>query len=149
MTGWFPSSTSGEAHCSVPSPFIVCAVLFSVTGLRHWFIASWIKRERASHEAKRQFAAHGLHLTKTRTGVLIFVSVAERYVEVVADSGINEKVQPEVWDRAVEVLIAKIKAGRPADGYVEAIKICGEVLAAHFPPGKGKKNELPDRLILI
>jgi len=146
---FFTSWWAEEIYLAQIATFIVCAVLFSVTGLRHWFIASWIKRERASHEAKRQFAAHGLHLTKTRTGVLIFVSVAERYVEVVADSGINEKVQPEVWDRAVEVLVAKIKAGRPADGYVEAIKICGEVLAAHFPPGKGKKNELPDRLILI
>lgn len=146
---FFTSWWAEEIYLAQIVVFIACAVLFSVTGLRHWFIASWIKRERASHEAKRQFAAHGLHLTKARTGVLIFVSVAERYVEVVADEGINEKVQPEVWDRAVEVLIAKIKTGRPADGYVEAIRICGEVLAEHFPPGKRKKNELPDRLILI
>jgi putative membrane protein len=129
--------------------FIVCAALFSVTPLRHWFIGGWIKRERASHEAKRQFAAHGLHLTKARTGVLIFVSVTERYAEVVADSGINAKVRPEVWDRAIEALIGNIKAGRAADGYVEAIKICGEVLAKHFPAGRRNRNELPDRLILI
>ncbi len=146
---FFTSLWAEDIYLAQIATFIVCAVLFSVTGLRHWFIASWIKRERASHEAKRQFAAHGLHLTKARTGVLIFVSVAERYVEVVADSGINQKVRPEVWDQAVEALIANIKADKPADGYVEAIKICGEVLAKYFPPRKSKKNELPDRLILI
>jgi len=129
--------------------FIVCAALFSVTPLRHWFIGGWIKRERASHEAKRQFAAHGLHLTKARTGVLIFVSVAERYAEVVADSGINAKVPQKTWDSAIEALIDNIKAGKAADGYVEAIRICGEVLAEHFPAGKRNRNELPDRLILI
>ena len=75
--------------------------------------------------------------------------VAERYVEVVADEGINAKVPSDVWDRAVDVLIENIKRDKPADGYVEAIGICGEVLAEHFPPRKRKKNELPDRLILI
>ena len=51
-----------------------------------------MKHERAHQEALRQFAAHGLQHTKLRTGVLIFVSVAERYAEVLADAGIDQKV---------------------------------------------------------
>jgi len=50
----------------------------------------------AHAEAMHQFLAQGIHLTERRTGVLIFASVAERYAEIVADNGINAKVQPEV-----------------------------------------------------
>ena len=53
----------------------------------------------------RQFCAQGLHKTENRTGVLIFASEAEHYAEIIADTGINAKVKPEVWDEAVRVLI--------------------------------------------
>ncbi len=129
--------------------FVGCAILFSLPGLRFALVPRWIKRDRASVEAKRQFAAHGLHLTKQRTGVLIFASIAERYVEIVADSGINDKVSPEVWDKAVKAMIAKIKQGQPVEGFIEAIRICGDVLAKHFPPGAINKNELPNKLVVM
>jgi putative membrane protein len=129
--------------------FIACAIVFSLPGLRYLLVPRWIKRDRASAEAKRQFAAHGLHLTEQRTGVLIFASLAERYVEIIADAGINDKVSPEVWNKAVRAMIEKIKQDRPIDGFIEAIKICGEVLAKHFPPGAINKNELPDKLVLM
>ena len=129
--------------------FVVCAALFSLPGVRYLLVPGWIKRDRASMEAKRQFAAHGLHLTEERTGVLIFASVAERYVESVADSGINNKVDSKVWDHAVAAMIAKIKQDQPVEGFIEAIRICGEVLAKHFPPGAINKNELPDKLVLM
>ena len=129
--------------------FVACAIVFSLPGVRYAFVPRWIKRDRASAEAKRQFAAHGLHLTNQRTGVLIFASRAERYAEVIADSGINDKVGPEVWDQAVRALIEKIKQGQPVDGFVEAIRICGEVLAKHFPPGAINKNELPNKFVVM
>jgi putative membrane protein len=129
--------------------FLACAVLFSLPGLRFALVPRWIKRDRAGVEAKRQFAAHGLHLTQQRTGVLIFASIAERYVEIIADSGINDKVSPEVWDKAVKAMIAKIKQGQPVEGFLEAIRICGEVLAKHFPPGAINKNELPNKLVVM
>jgi putative membrane protein len=97
----------------------------------------------------QQFFAHGLHHTQNRTGVLIFASVAERYAEIVADAGINEKVTPHVWDQAVAALIAGIKQGRAADGFVAAIEQCGAVLAEHFPPGALNRDELPDKLVEI
>jgi putative membrane protein len=129
--------------------FFACAVLFSLPGLRFALVPGWIKRDRAGVEAKRQFAAHGLHLTQQRTGVLIFASIAERYVEIIADSGINDKVSPEVWDKAVKAMIAKIKQGQAVEGFLEAIRICGEVLAKHFPPGAINKNELPNKLVVM
>jgi len=76
-------------------------------------------------------------------GVLIFASAAERYVEVVADAGINDKVSPDVWDDAVHALVSALKDGRPADGFVAAIERCGTIFVEHFPPGALKRDELP------
>ena len=146
---YFTSLWADQIYFAQIAVFVVCAILFSLPGVRFALVPRWIKRDRASVEAKRQFAARGLHLTKQRTGVLIFASVAERYVEIVADAGINAKVSPEVWDKAVNAMIEKIKQGRPVDGFVEAIRICGEVLAKHFPPGATNKNELPNKLVLM
>src|SRR5262249_36279471 len=103
-------------------------------------------RASASHAA---IPCPGLHHTKNRTGVLIFASVAERYAEIVADAGINEKVTPHVWDQAIAALIAGIKQGRAGDGFVAAIEQCGAVLAEHFPPGALDRDELPNKLVEI
>jgi putative membrane protein len=146
---YFTSLWADQIYFVQIAIFIACAILFSLPGLRFALVPRWIKRDRAGIEAKRQFAAHGLHLTQQRTGVLIFASIAERYVEIIADSGINDKVSPEVWDKAVKEMIAKIKQDQAVEGFLEAIRICGEVLAKHFPPGAINKNELPNKLVLM
>ena len=71
--------------------------------------------------------------------------------QCVADAGINEKVDPQVWHDAIAVLLAGIKAERPADGFVAAIERCGAVLSQHFPlpAGTVHRPQLPDRLIEI
>jgi putative membrane protein len=97
----------------------------------------------------RQFLAQGLHLTEQRTGVLIFASVAERYAEIIADRGISAKVGNEVWQQAVAALVDAIKAGRPGDGFVAAVERCGAVLAQHFPPGAIRRDELPNKLVVM
>ena len=84
-----------------------------------------------------------------RTGVLIFASVAERYAEIVADSGINVRVTPDAWTNAVTAMVAAIKAGRTGDGFVAAVELCGAELAQYFPPGELNPNELPDRVVEI
>lgn len=146
---YFTSLWAEEIYLVQLAVFVGCAIIFSLPGLRHALVPRWIKRDRASAEAKRQFAAHGLHLTEARTGVLIFASLAERYVEIVADAGINAKVAPEVWDRAVQAMIDKIKEDQPVEGFIEAIRICGEVLAKHFPPGAANADELSNKLVLM
>jgi putative membrane protein len=93
--------------------------------------------------------AQGLHQTENRTGVLIFASVAERYAEIVADGGIHAKVTPQVWDHAVAALVAGMREGQTADGFIAAIEQCGAVLAEHFPPGVLNPDELPNRLVEI
>ena len=129
--------------------FMLAALALSHPRVRFHIVPRRAKHDRAHAEAMRQFFAQGLDKTEHRTGVLIFASTAERYAEIVADAGINEKVTPQVWDRAINELTTAITAGRPADGFVDAVEQCGAVLAAHFPPGALKRNELPDKLLDI
>ena len=129
--------------------FLITALALSHPKLRFHMVPRRAKHDRAHAEAMRQFIVQGLDKTKHRTGVLIFASTAERYAEIVADAGINEKVDSQVWDNAVTALVEAIKAGRPVDGFMAAIEQCGSVLAAHFPPGALKRDELPNKLLEI
>ena len=127
--------------------FLVVAVGLSSDKIRFAVVPRRAKRDRAHAEAMRQFFAQGIDKTPHRTGVLIFASKAERYVEVVADATINDRVDASVWESAVSALLAAIKTGNPGDGFVLAIQQCGQVLATHFPPGAFKRDELPDKLL--
>jgi len=129
--------------------FIAVALLLSLPMIRFRIVPRRRLHGRAHVVAMQQFLAQGIHLTEKRTGVLIFASAAERYAEIVADSGINAKVTPDAWAGAVAALVGAIKAGRPGDGFVAAIELCGAELARNFPPGELNPNELPDRVVEI
>ena len=108
------------------------------------------QRYRHAHDnATKQFLSRNIHLTSARTGVLLFVSLAERYAEVVADAGINGRVPQETWDGVVAGLIAHARRGAVADGFVEAIGTVGALLAEHFPVTAGDLNELDDHVVEI
>lgn len=105
-------------------------------------------RFRAAHDnAVKQFLARNVHRTSGRTGVLIFVSLAERYAEVLADSGIDARVPPGTWSGIVTELTAHAGDGRLVEGLTEAITEAGRLLALHFPPPDADKNELSDHLV--
>lgn len=131
--------------------FTLVAAGLSGRSIRFHVVPRRTKRERAHAAAMRQFWAQGMHKTEKRTGVLIFAAVAERYVEIIADAGINAKVTQDVWDAAVASLVSAIKDDRPGDGFVAAITQCGAVLAQHFPaaPGAVNTDELLDKLVEI
>ena len=129
--------------------FILAAVALSWPPLRFQIVPGRAAHDRAHAEAMRQFFAQGMQQTENRTGVLIFASVAERYAETVADAGISARVSRDAWDGAVASLIAGLREGRAADGFVAAIEQCGIILARHFPPGALPRNELPDQLVEI
>jgi putative membrane protein len=129
--------------------FLFAALAMSSAKIRFRTVPRQVRHDRAHSEALRQFLAQGIAKTEHRTGVLIFASEAERYVEVIADAGINDKVSTSVWDDAVRELAAALRAGEPGNGFVAAIERCGLVLAMHFPPGALKRDELPDKLVEI
>ena len=129
--------------------FLLLLLVFLPRGMRLRLVPRSVLRERAHQRAVEQFLVQNLHTTTGRTGVLIFVSVAEHYAEVLADIGIDEKVAPGTWQKIVDDLTAKIGQGRAADGFVSAITAAGEHLAQHFPPGTADPNELPNHLIVL
>jgi putative membrane protein len=93
------------------------------------------------------FSAEGLHYTREHTGVLIFVSLFEHRVQVLADRGINEKVSPGTWDEIVQILTAGLKSNTACDAFCKAIERCGEILATYFPRPPDDQDELPNKLV--
>ncbi|MEE4349105.1 MAG: hypothetical protein V2J26_02645 [Pacificimonas sp.] len=106
-----------------------------------------LRHTHAERAARESFLSHGIHTTRERTGVLIFLSRRDHFAEVIADEGIYEKVDPGVWADAVAGMLERAKAGDFAGAFTFAIAESGKVLAEHFPPGATNPNELPDRLI--
>jgi putative membrane protein len=125
--------------------FIVAALVFSLTPLRVALVPRAMRRARAHHAALEQFVIRRVAHTKNRSGVLLFVSLAERYARIIADEGIAQKVPAAEWQTAIDALTGNMRAGRVAHGLIAAIERCGAVLALHAPPD-GSPNELPDRL---
>ena len=108
-----------------------------------------VEVERETFErAVFEFSHHKVYKTKERTGILIYLSILERRVIVLADEGINAKVEPEMWNTVVKELVASIKEGRMAEGLEVAIAACGKSLAQHFPAGPENVNQLRNRLIV-
>lgn len=124
-------------------------VLWLAPRLRIHFVPRRQRYNAAHANAMKQFLARNVHRTATRTGVLIFVSIAERYAEVVADSGIDARVGQHVWDGVVRDLTAHAGDDRLADGFVHATGVVGAVLAEHFPVTPDDVNELDDHLVEI
>lgn len=129
--------------------FIALALVLSLPAARPLVVPTGVKLARAHGLAVQQFLAHGLHTTEARTGALIFVSLAERHAEIIADAGIAAKVDQAVWDEVMAALLAEIRQGRLAAGLVAAIASVGAVLAQHFPPRARDRNELPNDLIML
>jgi putative membrane protein len=129
--------------------FAAGAVLMQWERVRVAITPTALKRARAHQRAVEQFLVQNLHTTKGRTGVLIYVSDAERYAEVIADDGIYAKVTPQVWDDLIAALTAHIGKGTRTQGFVAAIETCGRILAEHFPPETGDHDELPNHLIVL
>lgn len=93
------------------------------------------------------FAGQGLHHTKDETGILIFASLLEHRVIVLADRGIDAKVEAGTWQTVVDILTDGLKSGNACDGFCKAIERCGDILAAHFPAQKDDQNELANKLV--
>lgn len=129
--------------------FSILALLFRWTPVKMRLVPGRVKRRRAARLAREQFLARGVHRTEGRAGVLLFVSVAEHYVEVLANSGIDEKVAPDTWATLVEAFVEKVRRKQVAEGFLEAIGRCGAVLEEHFPKTRGDKGELSNHLAEI
>ena len=117
--------------------------------LRLFLVPRPLRHARVRARAITCFKVGAERRTTGRTGILIYLSLAERRAEIVADEAIASKVAPEVWGEAMAAMIGPIRDGRLADGMIAAVEKVGAVLAEHFPRDGGDRNELPDRLIEV
>jgi putative membrane protein len=130
--------------------FVATLVIVAIRPVRRVLTPKGFKRERVRRRALEQFAAKNLHLTRERTGVLIFVSFAERMAELIADEGIAQHVDQHVWDRAMATLTDHLRRGQPGAGIAAAVGLCGEVLAERFPGDPNDNpDELPDAVVVL
>lgn len=129
--------------------FFGLLAVFCLPRVRVALLPRAARRALAHRAAMEQFVSRGIARTRERTGILIFVSLAERYARIVADEGIASRVPREEWQGAIDVLRGHMREGHIADGFVTAIDRCGAVLAAHFPLVEGERSELPNRIYLI
>jgi putative membrane protein len=129
--------------------FLVLAAILCLPRVRVALLPRAARRYVAHRAAMEQFLIRGIARKKDRSGILIFVSLAEHYARIVADEGIAARVPKSDWQDAVDALITQMKGGRVADGFIAAIEVCGKVLAAHFPRTETSRDELPDRIYLV
>ncbi len=122
-------------------------VLWAFPAIRMLLVPRRIRYKRAHLNALQQFLARNVHITEHRTGILLFVSMAEHYAEVIADAGINARVGQDEWNAIVATLIHHASRAQVAEGFVLAIGQAGLLLETHFPAGADNVNELDDHLI--
>ena len=127
--------------------FLLVWLLLLIPRLRFALIPSPVKRLRVRAAAIRHFKVGADGQTDGRTGVLLYLSMAEHRAEIVADEPIHEKVDGEVWGEAMADMLAEIRKGCIAEGIAAGVRDVGVVLAQHFPVQQRDRNELPDRLI--
>ncbi|WP_273203753.1 TPM domain-containing protein [Marinobacter subterrani] len=128
--------------------FIVLSLLFRMPAINTRLIPRQVRYWRASNLARRQFLEQNLHHTGSATGMLIFVSEAERYVEILVDQGIADVLDNSVWEAIVADFTAKVRQGQTRQGFLDCIAACGTLLKEHLP-ATHERNELPDHLVVL
>jgi putative membrane protein len=129
--------------------FVALSLILAYPPLRLALVPSSVKRTRAHQRAVEQFVAQDLYTNAQCTGVLIFVSTAERFAEILADAAVRERVGPDAWQRIVDDLTDEIARGNAANGFVRAVEAVGEQLARHFPPGPDGRHGLANHLVVL
>ena len=115
---------------------VLFALVFDWMPVRLHLVSRHHKNARARQLAHRELAAHILGGGPHRNRVLLFVSLGERYVEVLADRDTHKLAPEGTWDRIVAEFLASVRSGSVADGLLAAIEACGKVLETHHPAAR-------------
>ena len=151
LGGWRPEPTLSQLLTLLmffaALKFTVALLILKWMPLRLALTPPATKHRRVRRRAISIFKAAAERRTAGRTGILIYLSMAEHRAEIVADEAILKVTDGHTWGEAMAALLVEVKEGRPADGIVAAIERVGVVLAEHFPRSADDTNEIPDKLI--
>lgn len=131
----------------VPLQAALCVAVYLLTGagpILRLIISARIREEQVMDAAQRAFISLGVTETRARSGVLLFLSEVEHRVVILADKGINERVDKGEWDTDVDTLVQALRRGDPEGGLLQVIERIGGLLSASFPRGSDDRNELSD-----
>ncbi len=112
---------------------VVITALLDWLPIRLWIVPERVKHAHARQLAHREFNAHVAANPKQPHRILLFVSLGERYVEIIADHQTHALAPAGVWNKIVDEFLTTVKAGRVADGVLDAIAACGSILKAQHP----------------
>lgn len=108
-----------------------------------------LDRDQQSYQrAKNEFYNLNLNKTDGSTGILIFVSIMDREVVILADRAINDKINSQFWDEIKNQMIHQLRNKNMCQGFLDAIKSCEDILKIYFPIILNDKNELPNKIII-
>ncbi len=124
------------ARIAIAFEFVVlvaATLILDLPPLRLRLVPERVKRAHARQLAHREFAAQYARGGTPRRRVLIFVSLAERYVEIIADHETYAAADRGLWDRTVNDFLSATRSGRVADGVLNAVQACGAMLRTIHP----------------
>ena len=151
ILGWNPELNRETAmlfiFAKMIGAFLVVRLILAYQPLRMAMTPGATRSRRVRRRAIELFRTCCELRTRGRTGVLLYVSLAEHRAEIVADKAVTDEVGAEAWGEAMAALVDEIKAGRPGEGMAKAIEKIGAVLSTILPPKGDNPNELPDRLV--
>lgn len=128
--------------------FVAVLGIARIPRVTRWLTPTSTQRAYAAQMARAQFFAHGLHHTAERTGILLFVSEQEHYVEVLADTGINAHVAPGEWSQVIAQLTEALRANDVTRGFIAAVGSCSAIAARDFARSDSvARDELPNRVV--
>lgn len=131
----------------VPLYLIAHQAVKRIPRLKRLFVSKAQMEEEVREAAVTAFFSEKLYKTKDENGILLFVSVFERKVWILADAGINAKIDQDRWQGLVKLIAHGIRDGRQSEALCEAIQQVGDILKEHFPLQPDDINELRDLII--
>ena len=129
--------------------FFLLALIFQWQPVKHRLVPRSVQQDRAAKAARAQFLEQKVHTTEHRAGILIYVSLSERYVEILTDSAVAAQVPDEQWQATVDRFVSRIRSAQTFEGFCETIDDCQQILCSLFPHAKAADQILPDHLIEI
>jgi putative membrane protein len=149
--GWKPDPTLSQLFTLLmvfaALKFTIALLILRWMPLRLFLTPAATKHRRVRRRAIAIYQAAAAGRTAGKTGILIYLSLAERRAEIIADEAIVKVTDDHTWGEAMTVLLEDVRRGKIGDGIAAAVGRIGLVLSEHFPRSAHDRNEIPDKLI--
>jgi len=147
--GWSFASWAPAEWWLVPAAVAAGALLGALVAVappaRRLLAGAREMEVRVDAAAARSFLVHEVFRTRDRTGILLYVSLFERQVRVLADEGVYAAVERATWEELAREVAAEMKRGAPAEALLSAVRRAGELVERFGPRRRDDdRNELPD-----